>query len=80
VLEDNMEIKSVKLLHSGSGDWVGIYVNDKLVDEGHSIGSDMIKIFMRKIMPEIKYKDEYSADEYLERYGNRCPDTWPTDL
>jgi hypothetical protein len=37
-----MGLPKVNLLHSEDHDWVGIYVDDKLVEEGHSFTPEMV--------------------------------------
>ena len=57
----------IRLLHSGSGDWIGLYVDGKLLMENHSLDESEV---ITALMPEVDFKDVWSTDEYLEEYGN----------
>lgn len=67
----------IRLLHSGAGDWVGLYVDNNLIIEGHSLDEEEV---IKAIVPDANFKTIWHNDEYLEEYGNRCPDNWPEDL
>lgn len=65
-------MKAIKLLRAGGGDWVGIYVDGKLVKEGHSIQEeDVIAI----LFPKMEIETVWGSED-LEEYGNRCPLEW----
>jgi hypothetical protein len=67
----------IRLLHAGSGDWVGLYIDGKLIMEGHDISArEVIDIFY----PNCDYKSIYHEDEYLESYDGSCPVNWPEEL
>jgi len=68
-------MKTIKFLHSDGGDWIGLYIDDKLVDEGHSIPEERLAEIL---LPKAKILSVYAKDE-LEEYGNRCPQTWPKE-
>jgi len=68
-------MKRVSLFHAGSGDWVGMYVDGELVDEGHSLQESELLGILSKYLG-FEFTNLYSEDEYLERYGNGCPATW----
>jgi hypothetical protein len=62
---------NVQLLKSGAGDWIGLYVDGKLKMEGHSLR-------LEDVLESIGIKAEaIEGSEYLEEFGNRCPDKWP---
>jgi hypothetical protein len=67
----------IRLLHSGAGDWIGLYLDDKLVAEDHNLSEGEM---VQYLLPKSDFKDIWSDDEDLEEYGNRCPDIWPEDL
>ena len=69
-------MKKIRFLRSGAGDWVGLYIDGKLVREGHSISEEEIASLL---LPKIEVKTVYGS-EYLDEYGNRCPDEWDTKL
>ena len=36
------EMPEIALVYAGSGDWVGIYVDGELVDEGHALAPESV--------------------------------------
>ena len=59
------------LLHSGAGDWVGLYdESGNLLDEGGSLAvSEVLRLLGYEV-------DEVTGGEYLEEYDSHCPQTW----
>jgi len=66
----------IRLLHSGAGDWVGLYIDGELITEGHSI-DELSMINM--LLPNADAKSVWGS-EYLEEYGNHCPKNFPIEL
>lgn len=52
-------------------DWVGVYLNDKLITQGHSINE-------RELLESLGYKNidaKYIEDEEIwDELGNSCPE------
>ena len=65
----------IKLFHSESGDWEGLYIDGKLIAEDHNLDSQRLLRILEKYFG-YKFENVWSKDEYLERYGNSCPETW----
>jgi len=65
----------ISLFHAGSGDWEGLYVDGVLKMENHSLDATELLVRLCEQL-DFEFTNLYSDDEYLERYGNRCPDTW----
>lgn len=65
----------ISLLHSGCGDWVGMYVDGNLVIEDHRLRETELLHELRKHL-NFDFENLWSKDEYLDHYGNSCPDTW----
>lgn len=64
------DMKKIGILYSNSGDWVGLYIDGKLIAEGHSISEcDMVKL----LLPKCDLK-EVSNDAMNE--SGRCPANW----
>ena len=60
-------------------DWSGLYVDNNLVEEGHSIrNSDIFKL----IFPDIDFKEVWfdSVDPNLNKWDNRCPQKWQDEF
>jgi hypothetical protein len=72
-----MKLEKIRLLHSGSGDWEGFYVNGNLIFQGHHVELPDV---IRYIFPNIDFENVWSEDEYFEKYGNMCPQIYPDDL
>lgn len=70
----------IAVVRNHEGDWEGLYVEGKLVAEGHSIEIQDVFDAMKKasmlenINVEIIYDNERRWGEYLEIFGNRFPD------
>lgn len=63
-------MKKIRLLHSDEGDWVGLYIDRKLVAEGHSIGEyDMVKL----LVPDAELKQYWDTASIIENSGGKCP-------
>lgn len=62
----------VAFLTSGCGDWIGMYIDGKLVTEGHSIPEREVAGLILGFL-NIKHVE---GSEFLEEYGNHCPATW----
>jgi hypothetical protein len=69
-------MKKIRFLRSGGGDWVGLYVDGKLITEGHSISEEEM---VRLLLPKADIKTLYGSED-LEEYGNHCPSEWTEDL
>jgi hypothetical protein len=72
----------ITFLHSGSGDWVGMYIDDELDAEGHSLDEKRVAEISAKAVrghldEEISIESIWSQDSDLERYGYCCPKTLP---
>ena len=68
----------VSLLHSGAGDWVGLYINNILVMEDHNLSEREI---LEKLATIFDFSFENLWDEkedYLDRFGGRCPENLPS--
>lgn len=65
------DINKIVLLRSAYGDWVGVYVNGDLIDEGHSIN-------FYKVMTSLGYPVESieKSEEWFDEHGGMCPDRW----
>lgn len=61
---------NIKFLRSGACDWIGLYVDGKLIHEDHDIGPTTLLRLLG-----IEYEVKMGSD-YLEEYGNRCPEKW----
>lgn len=61
----------ISFLHSDTGDWVGVYVNDELIYEGHNVDARMLIKLLTGEWPE--YKEVNLSDL------GRCPDVWPAE-
>jgi len=69
-------MKRVSFLRSGSGDWIGMYIDGKLVREGHSISEEeMVEL----LLPKVVVKTLYGSED-LEEFGNHCPNEWNKQL
>jgi hypothetical protein len=67
-------MKKIGFLHSGAGDWVGMYIDGKLAAEGHEL---QVETVAKLLEPQAEIVNVYSEDEDLDRYGNSCPKHWP---
>lgn len=69
---------AINTLQSGDGDWIGLYINGVLVDEGHELSPAEIFKAISKYF-DFSFEDFYDEKEsYLERFGGRCPKKLPT--
>lgn len=66
----------VKFLYSGDADWVGMYVDDTLVYEGHSIEPEDVVRHLG--IPVFFHIDK--SESSLERFGYRCPTQWQKEF
>lgn len=64
-----MATPKVNLLHSEDHDWVGIYVDGKLVDEGHSFTPEMV-------LEAIGVKHQSLDIDFEAADWGRCPATY----
>jgi hypothetical protein len=65
----NETIQSQKIVTIYGDDWQGVYVNDELIDEGHSI--NLFRV-MKKLGYDMKniYIEE---EEFWEKFDYHCP-------
>lgn len=65
--------------NEGAGDWEGLYVDGKLVAEGHSISVEEV---LRNLIPaELTSLDVVSlTDEQMEELGYHLPKYWSPNL
>ena len=64
-----MGLPKVNFLHSEDHDWVGIYVDGKLVDEGHSFTPEMV-------LEAIGAKHQSLTMDFEVADWGRCPATY----
>lgn len=62
--------RDIKFLRSKSGDWVGIYVNDTLIDEGHSLQEESV-VRALGLASETLW-----SDKPFEVGAGKCPQRW----
>lgn len=74
----------VLILSSQNGDWEGLFINEKLIDQGHVLGEGDSKLYMLKAgekygftSKDVVFKETTDEDEsYLEDCGSfdeNCP-------
>ena len=57
-------------------DWVGFYINGKLIREGHSIPTDEIVDALLPYLPEdTQFTINWDMDDFMEELGYRFPST-----
>ena len=72
------DIRHIRILSTGSGDWTGLYVDGKLTREGHNL--DVMYAIMDVLGSGADIKNVTIKDNYLDDYSNRCPELWPMEL
>lgn len=60
----------VTLVHSSDGDWVGMYFDDKLIDQGHSIRVSDVLEHLIKAKKKMTAADEFYAEDWLHDEGH----------
>lgn len=65
----------IRLLHSGCGDWIGLYIDNELVIEDHSLQEEQLLKELSKRL-NFEYESVWSKEYELDKYGNSCPNTW----
>jgi hypothetical protein len=69
---------NISLLHSGGGDWVGLYIDGILIEEDHNLSEDQILDILAPIFG-FSFESFWDKKEsYLERYNNHCPKNLPS--
>lgn len=64
--------EKIHILSDGD-DWIGFYINGKLIDEGHGIDiEDVLKVLGFNVSRSVE-----EDSEFWERYDFRCPPTYP---
>lgn len=63
----------IKLLTNELGDWEGLYIDDELVIENHSISLEEAMLILKNKLP-ISYKNIEVPEEQLEDWGYAYPD------
>jgi hypothetical protein len=59
----------IHIIRSEDYDWIGLYVNDRLVHEGHSIQEeDLVKLL------GFEYTHQVWTQEQFDVFGGRCPE------
>lgn len=70
--------KRVVILTSQNGDWEGLYIDEELIEEGHTLGEGRYRTFLLEMAERFEFgtkdinicevcdKDE----EYLQKHGN----------
>jgi len=66
----NETIQSQKIVTIYGDDWQGVYVNDELIDEGHSI--NLFRV-MKKLGYDMK-NIHIEEEEFWEKFGYHCPE------
>ncbi|QQO97020.1 hypothetical protein Nekkels1_20 [Cellulophaga phage Nekkels_1] len=69
--------KQVIILSTDSGDWEGMYINGKLIDEGHTLGEGNNKIYLLEQSEihgfnsgDVEFKELTESDsENVANYG-----------
>ena len=64
-----MQDMDVKLLFADEGDWVGLYVDGKLVDQGHTLSAN-------QILDAVKIEHEEVGMEFAANGWRSCPPTY----
>lgn len=65
------EARTIRFAESAEGDWEGLYMDGKLVDEGHSIPvSDVLDHLDIMVLEPVEL-----SDEEMEHFGYSCPKT-----
>ena len=67
--------KKIGLFHAGGGDWDGLYIDGKLIMEGHELAPEEIFRQLANYF-SLDFVNVWSCDDELDRYGNHCPETW----
>ena len=62
----------IKIVRSESGDWVGLYVDNELCLEGHSLPLHFVIEAITKKKPTEIEKD----DKFFNEHGGKLPDVW----
>ena len=62
--------KEVTLVKDEGGDWIGMYVDGRLMNEGHSLDTD----FVIENLGFTVCKVFFTAEDW-EKHGGRCPAT-----
>lgn len=65
----------VKFLKSESGDWIGLYINDELVLEGHEL--DPVDVAAAIIDDDVRVV--VKSQEWFEEQAGSCPDEFPKE-
>ena len=64
----------LKILKSNSWDWIGLYRDDKLIWEGHSLTPETLLSLLK-----LDFVVKLAPENWLEDLGN-CPKDWPANL
>jgi hypothetical protein len=73
-MRGKMKLENIRFLHAVQGDWVGVYVNKKLVMQGHRVDANEV---LEYIFPELDIKKVWTD---FDQYHNMCPQIYPDDL
>lgn len=59
----------ITFLWSEGGDWVGVYLDGKLLQEGHKVNA-------RELVIDLGYEQEYieKSDGWFNKNGGHCPE------
>lgn len=61
----------VTFVHSVDYDWIGMYLDGTLAEEGHSLDEREVATLL--LGKNVKEVHEFHVADHLDKYGNRCP-------
>lgn len=63
---------NIQFVTSTDGDWEGMYIDGKLVAEGHSVSPYEIFAQLLKHIPGLTYSSQEKNEEWFEKHGYKC--------
>lgn len=68
---------TISILTAPGGDWKGLYVNGKLITEGHEVSAKDVIEAINSFCPNIKFSEhEVDEETFDEQWGMALPENF----
>lgn len=67
----------IQFITSTNGDWIAMYIDGKLMEQGHSLDERVIARYIAKHIPGSTVETTEKGIKWFDKQGGRCPADYP---